>query len=160
MKRLQLVLFALTCFAVVAQAQTPVLNSSARPVPAAPQLGANSYLLMDFNSERIIVENNAGTRMTIEAGRRVGTICRVNLANQVEKYEDPEKTIYWEIKLAWDIDGVIYESCNWITSENCEWWPWTVDAETVVPGSGRPFVEVPVDELSEDQISGDEMLED
>ena len=27
-----------------------------RPVPAAPQLGANSYLLMDFNSGRILVE--------------------------------------------------------------------------------------------------------
>jgi D-alanyl-D-alanine carboxypeptidase (penicillin-binding protein 5/6) len=63
MKRLRLVLLALTFCAVVAQAQAPVPNSSARPVPAAPQLGANSYLLMDFNSERIIVENNADMRV-------------------------------------------------------------------------------------------------
>ena len=37
---------------------------------------------------------------------------------------------------------------------------WMVDAETVVPGSGRPFLEVPADELSEDEISGDDMSED
>jgi D-alanyl-D-alanine carboxypeptidase (penicillin-binding protein 5/6) len=47
----------------LAHAQTPVPNKPApnagpRPVPAAPQLGAKSYLLMDFNSERILVEKN------------------------------------------------------------------------------------------------------
>ncbi|MBT8048448.1 MAG: D-alanyl-D-alanine carboxypeptidase [Xanthomonadales bacterium] len=46
------------------QAQSPVPNSAgARPVPAAPQVGANSYLLMDFNSERILVENNPDMRV-------------------------------------------------------------------------------------------------
>ena len=61
MNRQQLITLALTAFVAVAQAQTPVPNKpapnvSARPVPAAPQLGAESYLLMDFNSGRILVE--------------------------------------------------------------------------------------------------------
>jgi D-alanyl-D-alanine carboxypeptidase (penicillin-binding protein 5/6) len=64
MKKQQLITLALTAFVAVAQAQTPVptrptLNAGARPVPAAPQLGAESYLLMDFNSGRILVEQNA-----------------------------------------------------------------------------------------------------
>jgi len=32
-------------------------------VPAAPQLGANSYILVDFNSDRILVEHNADLRV-------------------------------------------------------------------------------------------------
>jgi len=45
-------------------AQSPTLNTSgARPVPAAPQIGANSYLLQDFNSGRILVEQNADMRV-------------------------------------------------------------------------------------------------
>jgi len=66
MKRQQLITLALTAFFTVASAQTPVPNkpvpnkptpnTGARPVPAAPQLGAESYLLMDFNSGRILVE--------------------------------------------------------------------------------------------------------
>ena len=122
-----------------------------------PQEGERAALTMP---KEVIVENNAGTRMTIEADGRVGTICMVNLANQEEKYENPDQTIYWQIKLAWDINGVVYESCNWISSEQCEWWPWMEDAETVVAGSGRPFIEVPADELSEDEISGDAMSQD
>jgi D-alanyl-D-alanine carboxypeptidase (penicillin-binding protein 5/6) len=62
MKKQQLITLALTAFVAVAQAQTPVPtrpNASARPVPAAPGLGAESYLLMDFNSGRILVEQNA-----------------------------------------------------------------------------------------------------
>jgi len=64
MKKQQLITLALTAFVAVAQAQTPVPtkptpNAGARPVPAAPQLGAESYLLMDFNSRRILVEQNA-----------------------------------------------------------------------------------------------------
>jgi D-alanyl-D-alanine carboxypeptidase (penicillin-binding protein 5/6) len=67
MKRQQLITLVLTAFVAVANAQTPVPNkpvpnkptpnAGARPVPAAPQLGAESYLLMDFNSGRILVEN-------------------------------------------------------------------------------------------------------
>jgi D-alanyl-D-alanine carboxypeptidase (penicillin-binding protein 5/6) len=44
-------------------AQVPVPDAatpmSAPPIPAAPQLGAKSYILVDFNSDRILVENNA-----------------------------------------------------------------------------------------------------
>jgi len=63
MKTHQLITLALTAFVSVAQAQVPtrnkpVPNAGAKPVPAAPQLGAESYLLMDFNSERILVEQN------------------------------------------------------------------------------------------------------
>ena len=111
-----------------------------------PQEGERAALTMP---KQVIVQNNAGTRITIPAEGRVGTICRVNLTNQTDKYYNPEQTIYWEIMLAWDIDGVVYESCNWISSADCEWWPWMVEAETVVPGSGRPFLEVPADELSD-----------
>lgn len=63
MNRIKLLILVLTCFTALAQAQTPTPNSSARPVPAAPQLGAKSYLLMDFNSERIIVEQNSDMRV-------------------------------------------------------------------------------------------------
>jgi D-alanyl-D-alanine carboxypeptidase (penicillin-binding protein 5/6) len=64
MKRIQLFTLLLTCIVSLASshvwAQAPVPNSNtARPVPAAPQLGAKSYLLIDFNSERILVEHNA-----------------------------------------------------------------------------------------------------
>jgi len=48
----------------VPDAAKPVPNANmARPVPAAPQIGAKSYLLMDFNSERILVEQNADMRV-------------------------------------------------------------------------------------------------
>jgi D-alanyl-D-alanine carboxypeptidase (penicillin-binding protein 5/6) len=77
MKRIQLLTFALTCIVSLAGlpawAQAPVPDSkiarpvpdskTARPVPAAPQLGAKSYLLVDFNSERILVEHNADMRV-------------------------------------------------------------------------------------------------
>ena len=68
MKRIQLFALVLTCIVSLAGnpvwAQNPIPNSkTARPVPAAPQLGAKSYLLMDFNSERILVEQNADMRV-------------------------------------------------------------------------------------------------
>jgi D-alanyl-D-alanine carboxypeptidase (penicillin-binding protein 5/6) len=68
MKRIQLFTLLLTCSVSLTSlhvwAQTPVPNSNtARPVPAAPQLGAKSYLLIDFNSERILVEHNADMRV-------------------------------------------------------------------------------------------------
>jgi len=63
MNKQQLVTLALTAWVSMAQAQgptpnKPVPNAGAKPVPAAPQLGAESYLLMDFNSHRILVEKN------------------------------------------------------------------------------------------------------
>ena len=77
MKRIKFATLVLTCIVSLssthAWAQTPVLDSektrpvpnanTARPVPAAPQLGANSYLLVDFNSNRILVEHNADLRV-------------------------------------------------------------------------------------------------
>jgi len=68
MNKQQLITLALTAFVAVAQAQVPTPNRAtpnarAKPVPAAPQLGAESYLLMDFNSERILVEQNPDLRV-------------------------------------------------------------------------------------------------
>ena len=40
-----------------------MLLPTSPPVPAAPQIGAESYLLMDFNSGRVLVENNADLRV-------------------------------------------------------------------------------------------------
>jgi D-alanyl-D-alanine carboxypeptidase (penicillin-binding protein 5/6) len=62
--------FLLLTAGMSAWAQTPVPDArpvpnanTARPVPAAPQIGAKSYLLIDFNSNRILVENNADLRV-------------------------------------------------------------------------------------------------
>ena len=68
MIRIQIVTYVLSCIvgfaSVNLHAQTPVPNTAgARPVPAAPQVGANSYLLQDFNSGRILVEHNADLRV-------------------------------------------------------------------------------------------------
>ena len=74
MKRIQPLKIFLSCIVGLASlsvwAQTPVPNqapvpnsNTARPVPAAPQLGAKSYLLVDFNSQRILVEHNADMRV-------------------------------------------------------------------------------------------------
>lgn len=64
----QIVTYLLACVvgmtSIGLSAQAPVPNSAGpRPVPAAPQIGANSYLLMDFHSERILVEHNADLRV-------------------------------------------------------------------------------------------------
>jgi len=62
MRRIQAFATVLACLLLAplsAAAQAPALNDTARPVPAAPQLGARSYLLMDFNSGRVLVEENA-----------------------------------------------------------------------------------------------------
>lgn len=66
MKKFQILTITLLCTLGIAgpglQAQVPVPNAPVAmtpPVPAAPQLGANSYILVDFNSDRILVEHNA-----------------------------------------------------------------------------------------------------
>ncbi len=51
-------LLALTA---MAQPQRPTAN--AVPVPAAPQLGAKSYVLMDFHSGELLVEKDANSRV-------------------------------------------------------------------------------------------------
>jgi len=70
MKRILFIVLAMALFASAVHAQAPVPDSalktpkaSARPVPAAPSLGANSYILVDFNSNRVIVEYNADLRV-------------------------------------------------------------------------------------------------
>mgnify|MGYP001812403596 CR=1 FL=1 len=68
MKIIQIFAAALVSLAlsVHAQAPVPVPNAPAAtvpPVPAAPQLGAKSYILVDFNSERVLVEHNADMRV-------------------------------------------------------------------------------------------------
>jgi D-alanyl-D-alanine carboxypeptidase (penicillin-binding protein 5/6) len=66
MKTLQSILLALALAAGSAFAQAPVPDrpaDTARPVPAAPQLAANSYILVDFNSGDILVEQNADQRV-------------------------------------------------------------------------------------------------
>lgn len=52
-------LASLLCLAAAtATAQTPV-PPPGMPMPAAPQLGATSYLLMDYNSGKVLVEHEA-----------------------------------------------------------------------------------------------------
>ena len=63
MKIFHLIPLALLLAFASAVAQVPEPNASVPPVPAAPQLGAQSYLLMDFNSGRVIVEHNADMRV-------------------------------------------------------------------------------------------------
>jgi D-alanyl-D-alanine carboxypeptidase (penicillin-binding protein 5/6) len=41
----------------------PAAANSTPPVPAPPQIGANSYLLLDFNSGRILIEQNPDLRV-------------------------------------------------------------------------------------------------
>jgi D-alanyl-D-alanine carboxypeptidase (penicillin-binding protein 5/6) len=64
MKVLRLSVLALTTVIASVAAQTPPPpGSGPKPVPAAPQLGAKSYLMMDFNSNRILVEDNADLKV-------------------------------------------------------------------------------------------------
>jgi D-alanyl-D-alanine carboxypeptidase (penicillin-binding protein 5/6) len=70
MKRIAFIALALALVATTLHAQAPVPDSALkspkaaqRPVPAAPSLGANSYILQDFNSGRILVEHNADLRV-------------------------------------------------------------------------------------------------
>ena len=55
---------ALGPLAATAQAPTPTPNPPrAMPMPAAPQLGATSYILQDFDSGQVLVESNADQRV-------------------------------------------------------------------------------------------------
>ena len=61
---------ALALFAGALHAQSPVPDSALatpkaidKPIPAPPTLGANSYILQDFNSGHILVEHNADLRV-------------------------------------------------------------------------------------------------
>jgi len=66
MKTLQSMFLMLALVAGAVFAQVPVPDrpaETARPVPSAPQLAAASYILMDFNSGRILVQHNADQRV-------------------------------------------------------------------------------------------------
>ena len=68
MQRIPLIVFFLTCWAGLTFAQTPVpdraVPDQARPpVPAPPQLGADSYILVDFNSGDALVEHRPDERV-------------------------------------------------------------------------------------------------
>ena len=63
MNKFPLISLLLAGFLSLAQAQVPDAASSVPPVPAPPQIGATSYILMDYNSGRILVENNADMRV-------------------------------------------------------------------------------------------------
>jgi D-alanyl-D-alanine carboxypeptidase (penicillin-binding protein 5/6) len=66
LKTVLLLMLALALTAVGAQAQTPVPDTPAvskPPMPAPPQLAAKSYILVDFNSGRVLVEKNADMRV-------------------------------------------------------------------------------------------------
>lgn len=60
------VLLALVATLVTAQVPTPdapTPSTTLPPMPAAPQLGAKSYLMMDFDSGRVLVEQNPDERV-------------------------------------------------------------------------------------------------
>jgi D-alanyl-D-alanine carboxypeptidase (penicillin-binding protein 5/6) len=56
-------LMALFTFPVLGQQVPPTPGNSSRPVPAAPQLGARSYLLIDFDSGSVLVEFEADMQL-------------------------------------------------------------------------------------------------
>ena len=60
------VVFAFAAPAVTAQVPTPdapTPSAALPPMPAAPQIGARSYLMMDFDSGRVLVEHNPDERV-------------------------------------------------------------------------------------------------
>lgn len=63
MNKLLAILLSLASWNAIAQTPMPNVETSAPPVPAAPQLGAKSYFLVDFNSGRILVEHNPDMRV-------------------------------------------------------------------------------------------------
>jgi D-alanyl-D-alanine carboxypeptidase (penicillin-binding protein 5/6) len=60
----KLIIFCLLLLPLLAVAQ-PRPQTAGMPTPAAPQLGARSYILQDFNSGRVLVERDADLRVDI-----------------------------------------------------------------------------------------------
>ncbi|HKX56818.1 MAG TPA: serine hydrolase, partial [Xanthomonadales bacterium] len=52
-----------TVAAQVPNLPTPEVPAGPAPIPAAPVLGANSYILQDFHSQQILVEHNADLKV-------------------------------------------------------------------------------------------------
>jgi D-alanyl-D-alanine carboxypeptidase (penicillin-binding protein 5/6) len=63
MKKFHLILVLLACLHCVAQAQVPDAVDSVPPIPAPPEIGATSYIVMDYNSGRVLVESNPDQRV-------------------------------------------------------------------------------------------------
>ncbi|MEJ8566941.1 D-alanyl-D-alanine carboxypeptidase family protein [Elongatibacter sediminis] len=64
MKILRVLLPMLLLSAATAMAQVPPRpQPGPQPVPAPPQLGANSYILMDYYSRQVLVDQNSGMRV-------------------------------------------------------------------------------------------------
>ncbi len=59
MKKILLSIIIAMAIPLAASAQRPPPPPKGMPTPAAPALGANSYILVDFHSGRVLVENNA-----------------------------------------------------------------------------------------------------
>ena len=91
MKKILAILLSLASWSAVAQAPAPALDTSAPPIPAAPQLGANSYLLVDFNSGRVLVEHNTDMRVEPASITKLMTAYAVfhGLAEGKIRLEDP-----------------------------------------------------------------------
>jgi D-alanyl-D-alanine carboxypeptidase (penicillin-binding protein 5/6) len=70
-----LLLFLALLLPGLASAQAPQLpeRPAAMPTPAAPQLGARSYILMDYNSNRVLVERDADRRSDIASMTKLMT---------------------------------------------------------------------------------------
>ncbi|MCW8926975.1 MAG: D-alanyl-D-alanine carboxypeptidase [Xanthomonadales bacterium] len=58
MKKILLLIIIAMAIPVAATAQRPPPPPKGMPIPAAPSLGANSYILVDFHSGDVLVENN------------------------------------------------------------------------------------------------------
>ncbi|KAA9131078.1 D-alanyl-D-alanine carboxypeptidase [Marinihelvus fidelis] len=74
----RMVAFAALALSFAAGAQTPTLNPTpnppaAMPTPAAPQLGASNYILVDFHSGRTLVDHNADERADIASMTKLMT---------------------------------------------------------------------------------------
>jgi D-alanyl-D-alanine carboxypeptidase (penicillin-binding protein 5/6) len=68
MKKILLLIVIAMSIPLAALAQRPTLNPTptpprGMPTPAAPTLGANSYILLDFNSGHVLVESNPDMRV-------------------------------------------------------------------------------------------------
>ncbi|MGD9264324.1 MAG: D-alanyl-D-alanine carboxypeptidase family protein, partial [Lysobacterales bacterium] len=59
MKKFLLLILIAIALPMAADAQRPPPPPQGMPTPAAPELGATSYILMDFHSGSVLVQNNA-----------------------------------------------------------------------------------------------------
>ena len=92
MKKILLLIAVTLAVPLVAfTAQRPPPPPKGMPTPAAPSLGANSYILMDFNSGRVLVESNADTPVEPASITKVMTsyVVFTELAAGNIKLDDP-----------------------------------------------------------------------